>query len=50
VGNISSHFALAWEILHQLEIANDSRALSPSEVWFRNNLKSIALPLLLSNG
>jgi hypothetical protein len=45
VGNISSHLALAREILHQLEIANDSRALSPSEVWFRNNLKKHSLAL-----
>jgi hypothetical protein len=39
VGHISSQFSLAREILHQLEIANDSRALSSSELWFKNNLK-----------
>jgi hypothetical protein len=39
VGNISSQLALAREILLQLEIATNDRALSPSEVWLRNNLK-----------
>jgi hypothetical protein len=36
---------LAQEILHQLEIANDSRDLSGRETWFRNNLKKHSLAL-----
>ena len=36
---------IAREVLHQLEIANDRRALSPQEVWLKNNLKKHTLAL-----
>jgi hypothetical protein len=45
VGHMNIQLVLAREILHQLEIANDMRALSSSEVWFRNNLKKHCLAL-----
>jgi exonuclease III len=45
VGHVNSQLALAREILHQLEIANDRRALSPQEIWLKNNLKKHTLAL-----
>jgi len=40
---------LAKEIVHQLDIAQESRPLQPNELWLRNNLKkhSLALSSLL---
>lgn len=38
VGHINSQLALAREVLHQLEIAQDSRVLLAPEVWLRNKL------------
>ena len=37
--------ALAHEILHQFEIAQDSRQLSEEEIWLKNNLKKHSLAL-----
>lgn len=45
VGHFNSQLDLAKEILHQLEIAHDSRPLSPTELWLRNNLKKHSLAL-----
>jgi hypothetical protein len=49
VGNFRSQLQLAREILHQLEIAQDSRPPSLLEIWLRNSLKkhSLALTSLL---
>jgi hypothetical protein len=49
VEKFRSQLELAREILHQLEIAQDSRPLSLLEVWLRNSLKkhSLALTSLL---
>jgi hypothetical protein len=40
-----SQLELAKELLHQLEVAQDSRSLSPLEAWLRNNLKKHCLAL-----
>ncbi|WVZ85170.1 LOW QUALITY PROTEIN: hypothetical protein U9M48_032120 [Paspalum notatum var. saurae] len=45
VGNVKSQLAIAKEILHQLEIARDSRALSHGEEWLRKKLKLHCLGL-----
>ena len=45
VGRTTTQLALAREILHQLEIAQDSRQLSHEELWFKNNLKKHSLAL-----
>jgi hypothetical protein len=45
VGHVSSQLELANELLHQLEVAQDSRALSACEKWLRNNLKKHSLAL-----
>jgi hypothetical protein len=45
VGQISMQLALAREIIHQFEIAQDSRQLSQEELWFKNNLKRHSLAL-----
>ena len=45
VGQVSFQLALAREILHQFEIAQDNRQLSPGEVWLKNNLKKHSLAL-----
>jgi len=45
VGQINFQLALAREILHQFEIAQDNRQLSPRELWFKNNLKKHSLAL-----
>ena len=48
-GHIKSQLLLAKEIIHQFEIAQESRPLQPNELWLRNNLKkhSLALASLL---
>jgi hypothetical protein len=45
VGNIKLQLELARELLHQLEVAQDSRSLSSSEVWLRNSIKKHSLAL-----
>jgi hypothetical protein len=45
VGNIKEQLQFAKEILHQLEIAQDSRVLSPQENWLRCQLKKHTLGL-----
>jgi hypothetical protein len=45
IGHISSQLFLAKEIIHQLDIAQDSRALQPTELWLRNSLKKHSLAL-----
>ena len=48
-GHFKSQLLLAKEIVHQLDIAQESRPLQPNELWLRNNLKkhSLALASLL---
>lgn len=45
VGHINSQLGLAREVIHQLEIAQDSRPLSRLEKWLHNQLKRHALAL-----
>jgi hypothetical protein len=45
VGLVKFQLALAREILHQFEIAQDNRQLSPGELWLKNNLKKHSLAL-----
>jgi hypothetical protein len=45
VGNIKEQLRFAKEILHQLEIAQDSRVFLPQEDWLRCQLKKHALGL-----
>jgi hypothetical protein len=45
VGHVESQLALAREILHQLEIAQDLRLLTHLEVELKNNLKKHSLAL-----
>ena len=45
VGHVNSQLALAREVLHQLEIAQDSRELSRLELWLKNKLKPHSLAL-----
>jgi hypothetical protein len=45
VGHVASQLELAKELLHQLEIAQDSRVLSSTELWLWNNLKKHCLAL-----
>jgi exonuclease III len=45
VGNIKEPLQFAKEVLHQLEIAQDSRMLSPPENWLRCQLKKHAIGL-----
>jgi hypothetical protein len=45
VGHVTSQLALAREILHQLEIAQDMRNLSPAENWLKCGLKKHTLAL-----
>jgi hypothetical protein len=45
VGHVSSQLELARELQHKLEIAQDCRFLSASEVWLCNNLKKHSLAL-----
>jgi hypothetical protein len=46
VGNIKRQLLMAKEILHRLEIARDSRSLSPQEEWLRQRLKHHSLALV----
>ena len=45
VDNVKLQLAMAKEILHQLEIARDSLALSQGEEWLRRKLKGHCLGL-----
>ena len=45
MGHVNSQLALAREVLHQLEIAQDSRELSRLELWLKNKLKPHSLAL-----
>jgi hypothetical protein len=45
VGHVASQLELAKELLHQLDIAQDSRVLSSTEIWLHNNLKKHCLAL-----
>jgi exonuclease III len=45
IGQLSMQLALAREILHQFEIAQDSLQLSKEELWFKNKLKKHSLAL-----
>jgi hypothetical protein len=45
VGHVRSQLALAKEILHRLEMAQDGRILSPAEFWLKNKLKKQSLLL-----
>ena len=45
VGNVKTQLGLAREVLHQLEIAQDGRALTPIEIWLRNSLMKHTLTL-----
>ncbi|XP_066333398.1 uncharacterized protein [Miscanthus floridulus] len=45
IGNVKLQLGIAKEILHHLEIARDSRDLSPSEEWLRKKLKLHCLGL-----
>jgi hypothetical protein len=45
VGHIKTQLGLSREILHRLEIAQDSRILTPIENWFRAELKRHCLVL-----
>jgi hypothetical protein len=39
VGHVRSQLALAKEVLHRVEMAQDERQLTTVEVWFKNRLK-----------
>jgi hypothetical protein len=43
VGHVESQLGMAWEILHQLEIVQDSMSLIPDEVILKNMLKKRSL-------
>jgi hypothetical protein len=45
VGNVNSQLGLAREVLHRLEMAQDSRLLSSDEVWLLQKLKQHCLVL-----
>lgn len=45
VGHVNQQFMMAREVLHRLEIAQDSRDLSYDEVWLRGKLKRHYLEL-----
>jgi len=45
IGHITSQLAMAKEIIHQFDIAQDHRTLLANEIWLRNNLKKHALAL-----
>lgn len=45
VGHIKTQLALAREVLHRLEMAQDLRQLSPDEDWLRRELKRLCLCL-----
>lgn len=43
MGHIRLQLALAKEVLHRLEIAQDDRMLTPAESWLKNRLKKHSL-------
>jgi hypothetical protein len=45
VGHVSSQLILARELLHQLEVAQDCRSLTPAELWLKICLKKHSLAL-----
>jgi hypothetical protein len=45
VDHIRTQLAMAKELLHRLEIAQDHRDLSPAEIWLKNRLKKHSLLL-----
>jgi len=45
IGHLNSQLILAKEVIHQLDIVQDNRALQPDEIWLRNSLKKHALAL-----
>ena len=45
VGHIKTQLALAQEVLHRLEMAQDMRLLTPDEDWLRRELKRHCLRL-----
>lgn len=45
IGHLNSQVAIAKEIVHQLEIAQDSRTLTSRELWLWNILKKHSLAL-----
>jgi len=45
IGHINSQLCLAREVIHQLEIAQDSRQLSDVELWLLHSLKKHSLAL-----
>jgi hypothetical protein len=45
IGHINSQLCLAREVIHQLEIAHDSRQLSDVELWLLHSLKKHSLAL-----
>jgi hypothetical protein len=45
IGNVKIQLAMAKEILHQLEIARDSRVLPQGEEWLQKKLKLHCLGL-----
>jgi hypothetical protein len=45
LGHVASQLELANELLHQLDIAHDSRGFSAAEAWLHNNLKKHCLAL-----
>jgi hypothetical protein len=45
VGHVSPQLALARELMHRLEIANDKWTLSSGKIWLKNSLKKHSLAL-----
>ena len=45
IGNIGAQLGIAREIIHQLEIAQDSRQLSEGELWLLHSLRKHSLAL-----
>jgi hypothetical protein len=45
VGHVESQLSLAWEVLHQLETAQDMRSLNQQEMELKNRLKKHSLAL-----
>lgn len=45
VGHVKTQLALAREVLHRLEMAQDRRLLSSDEEWLRKELKRLCLRL-----
>jgi len=47
IDNVNTQQGMAKEILHRLEIARDSRDLSPGEEWLRKKLKLHCLGVMV---